>query len=89
MNMNDDELNEKDLENVVAGLYKRELAEDIALNNDKMYRKEKIDELKRIREELVNDKQERKKWFYKRRFNLLFCFLFIILIVTKYDIFFF
>ena len=59
--MNDDELNEKDLENVVAGLYKRELAEDIALNNDKMYRKEKIDELKRIREELVNDKQERKK----------------------------
>ena len=61
MNMNDDELNEKDLENVVAGLYKRELAEDIALNNDKMYRKEKIDELKRIREELVNDKQERKK----------------------------
>ena len=53
METNEKELDEKQLENVHAGIYKKEIAEDLALQNESNYRQEMINRLKEEREELV------------------------------------
>lgn len=51
----DDELNEHQLEGVQAGIYKQELAEEIAEQNSSLYRQKMIDKLKEEKENILNN----------------------------------
>ena len=48
-----DQLDENDLEHVLAGIYKKELADEIAKKNPHLYRQEMIDEISVENEENV------------------------------------
>ena len=48
------EYSEKDLENILAGT-NQEIAEEIALKNEELFRKKKIDALKEQRQEIINN----------------------------------
>jgi len=52
-----DELSFEELQNVVGGTEKREVAEDIALKNEHLFRKEQIQNLKRQRELLEKERE--------------------------------
>ncbi len=61
MELREDEISEDQLGNVMAGIHDKELANDIALENEGFYRQEMIQRLKEEKEKIISESGSKSK----------------------------
>ena len=59
--LKEDEISEDQLGNVMAGIHDKELANDIALENESFYRQEMIQRLKEEKEKIISESGSKSK----------------------------